>query len=269
MPRQDQSPGFPGTLPSAPSETFQRRGVRERAEIGIESLIGEDDRETVEDSHTLPWRMVCALAITGQSGGQIPGTGWFAGPRTIITAGHCVFDEATLLGFALRIVATPGLNGGTRPFGEVTATRFRTLQQWKSNADPDFDIGAISLDTSLGNQVGFFAAASRPASELTLRLANVSGYPESPGNGVRQLHSRNRILGATSRRLVYETDTTRGQSGAPVWIVDVDGGEPFVVGVHTYGTERTPEGFAPANSGTLINAAILQQIRDWVAEDGV
>lgn len=264
----DHTPGDRGTAPSAPSPTFQERGVRDRPDGGLESVIGNDDRVRVPDPQNLPWRMVCALTIVAQNGGTVPGTGWLAGPRTIITAGHCVFDPATLLGFATSILVTPGRNGGSMPFGQVAATRFRTLQPWIDSADPNFDIGAISLDTSLGNQVGFFSAAARPASQLQTRLAHISGYPENPGSGVEQFHHRNRITSIASQRLFYDVDTSEGQSGAPVWVLDVDGGPPIVVGVHTYGNEKTPPDLQPANSATLVNPAILAQIKAWIAEDG-
>jgi len=263
----DRTPGFQGTAPTAPSPTFQARGTRDRPLVALESVIGTDDRVEVPDPQNAPWRMVCALNIVAQNGGTLPGTGWLAGPRTVITAGHCVFDPATLLGFALSIDVTPGRNGASMPFGQVTATRFRTLQPWFDSQDPDFDIGAISLDTNLGNQVGFFPAEARPAGELQEHLAHISGYPRNPGHGVAQFHHRNRITSLTDRRLFYDVDTSEGQSGAPVWVLDVDGGSPIVVGVHTYGDERTPPALQPANSATLVNPAILAQIRAWIAED--
>jgi V8-like Glu-specific endopeptidase len=213
--------------------------------------------------------MVCELTIFGQTGGRITGTGWLAGPRTIITAGHCVFDRQTLLGFALSVVATPGRNEGTFPFRQINSIGVKTLQQWIDTSDVEFDIGAITLEEPIGNETGFFAAAARPADQLRTRLANVSGYPLSPGGGIQQFHSRNRINALTARRLFYEVDTSEGQSGAPVWILDVDAGEPIVVGVHTYNNDRTPPAFQPANSATLITPAILDQIRQWVAEDSV
>ena len=261
-----ERPGFRGTARSAPSPTFLERGVHDV--VALESTGSQDDRVSVPDPENAPWRMVCALTITGQVGGRVPGTGWLAGPRTVITAGHCVFDEATLEGLAQSIMVTPGLSGGTRPFGAVTATRFRTLPEWRASADPDFDLGAISLDESLGSRVGFFTAAALTGAELEKRLAHLSGYPEFPGNGLQQFHHRNRILAATDRRLFYATDSSQGQSGAPVWVLESDGGTPRVVGVHTYGFERTPPGMPESNSGTLINGAILDQIAAWVEEDG-
>jgi glutamyl endopeptidase len=266
--RLDQTAGFRGTAPSAVSPTFQERGLVDRPAGPLaESAIGADDRVPVSDPENLPWRVVCALRITGQTGSVIPGTGWLAGPRTVITAGHCVFDRIALAGFAHQIVVTPGLNSGVAPFGQVTATKFKTLQQWADSADPEFDIGGITLDTDLGTLVGFFSAAARQPSELESRLAHVAGYPQDPGAGVRQFHHFNRIVSGTNRRLFYETDTSRGQSGAPVWVLESNGGTPLVVGVHTYGVEKTPPELPPCNSATLINDSLVAQIAAWVEED--
>lgn len=263
--------GFGGTAGSAESPTFAQRGVRDRPDRDptLESTGAVDDRLAVPDPQNLPWRMVCALTISGQVGGRMPGTGFLAGPRTVVTAGHCVFDPTTLQGSAKTIVVTPGLNGSAQPFGQVKATRFRTLKQWIETADPDFDIGAITLDSDLGRLAGFFTTAALDGADLQSRLAHVSGYPESPGGGLQQFHHRNRIVTATERRLFYETDTSEGQSGAPVWILETDGGTPKVVGVHTYGFEKSPPGLPPSNSATLINAEILAQIAEWVQADSV
>jgi glutamyl endopeptidase len=262
-----ERPGFAGSGPDTVSPTFRRRGVRERPDA--ESTGPKDDREPVNDTHNRPWRMVCALTITGQSGGTVPGTGWLVGPRTVITAGHCLFDPVKLDGAAVSVRVTPGMNGGAMPFGQFSASRFRTLPSWEASGDPDFDLGAMRLEASPGNAVGFFAMAALAAADLESKLAHVSGYPHLGGSNVRQFHHRNRIVTASRRRLFYETDTSEGQSGAPVWILEADGGTPKVVGVHTYGFDKSPPGLPPSNSATLVTTEVLAQIERWVEEDAL
>lgn len=259
-----KSQGFAGGRPRGVSKTFQDRATS--LPQGLESVIGDDDRVPVDDVTTFPWRMVCALQITGRNGLTVPGTGWLAGPSTVITAGHCVFDALGLGGLADHIIVFPGRQTLQPPLA-VAASNFRPHARWRDFGDLEFDIAAIKLPSSLGSELGFFAASAREPAHLRAHVAHVSGYPQVPGNGEQQFHSRQSVTAVLDRRLFYTVDTSEGQSGAPVWIVDVDGGPPQVVGVHTYGNNETPLNLRPANSATLINPEILQQILDWAGED--
>src|SRR5512135_392612 len=59
---------------------------RVRAPIGMESIIGTDDRVRILDTDLTPWRMICSLEMRGPSSSSVIGTGWLAGPRTVMTA---------------------------------------------------------------------------------------------------------------------------------------------------------------------------------------
>ena len=63
----------------------------------LETVIGPDDRILVKDTSRFPWRAIAQLEITPQAGnaGPLIGTAWFAGPKTLITAGHCVSRSRT------------------------------------------------------------------------------------------------------------------------------------------------------------------------------
>lgn len=240
----------------------------------FESVIDRDDRTRVLDTDLAPWRMICALRMRGRNGAGAIGTGWFIGPQTIITAGHCVYSTFFFGGWASTIEVIPGLNGdgnGTdsRPFGSVTSTRFSSVDQWVENEVADFDIGCIHLDEEKGNEVGWFAFAALPAEELASYLANVAGYPADRGAGAELYHDKNRILRVTERRLFYETDSYGGQSGAPVWIHEAEGTPPIAVGIHAYGIGGTPENLGvKANSAPRIIPEVLAKMEEWVAQDG-
>jgi V8-like Glu-specific endopeptidase len=219
------------------------------------------------DTELAPWRRICALAISSP-GGDFIGTGWFVGPRTIITAGHCVFHEG-MDGWATRIAVSPGRNGTEFPYDTVTATRFSSLNLWVDSADPDFDIGAIHLDEPIGDLVGWFGVAALSTSELPGFFVNISGYPSVPGFGTQQYFHANRILRVTGRRIFYDVDTAGGQSGSPVWIYRSDGADPTAVGIHAYGVGGTPADLGiTANSAPRIIPEVLNQIKGWVQEDG-
>ncbi len=243
---------------------------------GIRTVLGDDGRTHVEDTRNPPWRMVCQLRIEGPFGSGV-GTGWFAGPRTVVTAGHCVFDAEGLGGWATRILVSPGMrDGDTSAFGSFEAKRFATTDQWRLGRDMDGDIGVIQLDAvpgrwDPGGQVGWFGIAALPDDALRDVMVNVSGYPrDKPAAGgalaTQQWHARNRVTELTPRRLFYEVDTAVSQSGGPAYVVDRPGSAPVVVGVHAYGVEGSPAGpGASANSAPRITPDTLRLIQGWVA----
>jgi V8-like Glu-specific endopeptidase len=277
VPERVVTPGAAGTGAPEPSRSLRllaakgKAGpLRERAAVrgAIESIIGPtDDRVRVLDTELAPWRMVCALRMRGPTGAGAIGTGWFVGPRTLLTAGHCVHSTQFFGGWAASIEVSPGRNGAEFPFRTVRSARFSSVNRWVEAADPDFDIGCIHLDDPLGNEVGWFGVGALSPDELEGFLVNVSGYPGDRGGGAEQYHHRNRILRVTERRLFYDVDTFGGQSGAPVWIHETDTAPPLAVGIHAYGVGGAVDGLE-ANSAPRIIPEVLEQIRTWVEADG-
>jgi glutamyl endopeptidase len=234
----------------------------------LESVIGTDSRERILETDLLPWRMICALRMFSDGGGGAIGTGWLVGPRTIITAGHCVHHMGFFGGWADKIEISAGRDGSDFPFGTVTATRFSSVDKWVADADPDFDIGCIHLDDSVGDSVGWFSIASLPPKALKSHMVNVSGYPGDRGAGTEQYFHKNRILNVGNRRVFYDVDTAGGQSGAPVWIHEKKGAPPLVVGIHAYGTGGTPFDLGiTANSAPRIIPEMFDQIAGWIEAD--
>jgi glutamyl endopeptidase len=271
------TPGSPGTAPGEESRSALhlvargRSGAleRRRSVLGLESVLGQDDRVRILDTELPPWRMICALEMRGPSGAGAIGTGWLVGPRTILTAGHCVHSGRFYGGWAREITASPGRNGASLPYGTITSTRFASLDVWVEREDPDFDIGCIHLDEPIGERLGWFALGALPPSDLEGYLVNVSGYPADRGAGAEQYHHRNRILRVAERRLFYDVDTYGGQSGAPVWIHESAAAPPLVVGIHAYGASGTPPVFnIEANSAPRMIPEVLDRISAWVKEDG-
>jgi glutamyl endopeptidase len=235
---------------------------------GLESIIGPtDDRIRILDTDLFPWRMICALRMRGASGAGAIGTGWLVGPKTVITAGHCVYSSHFFGGWASSIDVSAGRNGSEYPYGTVVSQRFSSVDLWVNSENPDFDIGCIHLDDPIGDKVGWFAVGAIAPGELEGYKVNVSGYPGDRGRGTEQYHHNNRVLRVSERRLFYDVDTFGGQSGAPVWIHERDDAPPIAVGIHAYGVGGSPGGLE-ANSAPRIIPEVLEQIRVWVEEDG-
>jgi glutamyl endopeptidase len=239
------------------------KGVR----VGLETVIGEDDRVKIGDTKNLPWRMIASLKLIPRRPltSTYIGTGWFIGSRTLLTAGHCVHSPTDFDGWIGSIEVSPGRNGSDFPYETVTATRFSALQQWIGSADPDYDIGCIQLSEPLGDTVGYFKIASLTDSDLTNALINVSGYPGDLDDGRSQYFHANRVLRTSSRRVYYDVDTYGGQSGSPVWVQSSATAEPEAIAVHAYGTGGTAPSFGiRANSGPRLSPDIVATVKEWL-----
>jgi glutamyl endopeptidase len=235
--------------------------------LGLESVIGLDERTRILETEQAPWRMVCALEIDGPWGTFV-GTGWFAGPRTLVTAGHCVYDRNQMGGWARSISVRPGRDGDREPFGSFETEKFSTVDMWLERQDPDFDIAAIHLSQPLGEEHGWFAVGSLTDDELRGYFVNVSGYPAQPGGGAQQWWARNRVREVTPRRIFYDVDTSGGQSGGPAYIYEQENAPPLAVGIHAYGVGGTPSTIPQqVNSAPRIIPEVVEQIRLWVEQD--
>ena len=104
--------------------------------------------------------------------------GVLIGPRTVATAGHCVYLKSAG-GWAESIEVIPGCNGTTRPFGTATSTNFRSVSGWVTGSVPSSDYGCIVLPNGAfgGRNIGSFGFAAWSAPEILALPAVVAGYP--------------------------------------------------------------------------------------------
>jgi len=217
-------------------------------------VCGTDNRTQVTAVTTAPWRWNCQLIITLANGSKARGTGWFAGPCLVMTAGHCVYSHDTG-GWARSIEVIPGKNAASQPYGSVTSSNLRSVSGWTGgkSGNPEFDYGGILLPNStLGNRVGWFGVANLPDAELNGLLVNTAGYPGDKPFGTQWFMS-DKLTRVTPRKLYYQIDTYGGQSGSAVW--RLKSGQRQAVGVHAYG--------GCPNSATRINADVFNNIVAW------
>ncbi|MGB8690336.1 MAG: serine protease [Microcoleus sp.] len=216
-----------------------------------ETICGRDDRVRISPATNIPWRWICQLIITFP-GGRFIGTGWFIGPRTVMTAGHCVYSKGAG-GWAQKIEVIPGMDSASRPFGSQVGTSFRSVKGWTDSTNPNYDYGAIILpNNDLGNRVGYFGFANLSDSELKNLTVNNSGYPGDKPFGT-QWFNAGRITQVTDRKIYYMVDTYGGQSGSPVW--RLLNGQRHGVGIHAYG--------GCPNSATRIVKPVFDNMLAW------
>jgi V8-like Glu-specific endopeptidase len=227
-------------------------------DAGLEAIIGNDDRVIVGDTTVFPNRAIASLIITARDNSRWVGTGWFISPRTLATAGHCVFIRDSGVagrdGWVKSITVIPGRNGALRPFGSAVSNVFRSVTGWTNSGNQNVDYGAIVLPAAspFGNSVGLFDFDVLADASLLAVNATVSGYP-SDKPGTQWLHSR-KVTSVGPQKVFYDIDTIGGQSGAPVF--HIVNGRPVAVAVHAYG------GFL-SNSGTRIDNSVRANLNAW------
>lgn len=220
--------------------------------FGPETVCGSDDRVQITAVTQVPWRWICKLIIRWPNGGSGGCTGWFIGPRTVMTAGHCVYSGGAG-GWARSIEVIPGMNAAARPYGSMVGTSFRSVTGWTQNGDQNYDYGCIILpNANLGNQVGWFGFASLTDASLQNLLANNSGYAGDKPFGT-QWFNAGRVTNVTARKLYYMLDTYGGQSGSPTW--RLLNGQRHAIGIHAYG--------GCPNSSTRITSAVFNNMLSW------
>jgi glutamyl endopeptidase len=228
-------------------------------ELVIETVHGVDNRIKIANPSVYPWRAMASLLITAADNSQWIGTGWFISPRTLITAGHCVFIKGSGVagrdGWVKRIQVMPGRNGASLPYGSSTSTVFRSVTGWTVSGNPEYDYGAIILPTPLGSTTGWLGYGNYSNADLLASVGNIAGYPGDKPAGTMWYDAR-RIAAVSTRKVHYDIDTAGGQSGAAVY--RIVNGDRFAFGIHAYGGATT-------NSGTRINADVFARLTSWKA----
>lgn len=224
---------------------------------GAVAVIGRDDRVQQTQTNRYLWRAIASLRITGRDGSQWIGSAWFISPRTLVTAGHCVFikgsGSSSRDGWVSSIDVMPGRNGSVKPFGTLKARTFWSVRGWTERGDQNQDYGAIILDTPFGFNTGWFGYGVFEDSLLVGTQAHVAGYPGDKPVGTLWHHSLP-IASVSAPKVFYAIDTAGGQSGAAVYLLENN--LPVAVAVHAYGG-------SVSNSGTRITPAVYQNLRQW------
>lgn len=222
------------------------------------SIIGADERTQVTDTTVYPFRANVFLEITFPSSSGTC-TGWMIGPRTIATAGHCVYDTDNNE-WASSITVYPGRNGSSTPYGSANACYLWSVLGWVQNEDPRYDYGSIILDANddLGNTVGWygFRWSSNDASFDELKV-RIYGYPGDKDYGT-MWGMRKRIKEVSARQFFHNLDTFGGQSGSAVYH-NYNGECCYGVGIHAYGIY----GGSPYNRATRITKSVFNNLKNW------
>lgn len=217
---------------------------------GAEVIIGQDRRERVYTTY-FPSR---ARVLITFSGGRCSGT--LIGPNTVVTAGHCVHSGGSGGSWyaTSSYLIYAGANGTSKPYGSCTAKSLHSVSGWSSSGNEEFDYGAIKLNCTIGNTVGWYGYTSSVSTNLP---AIIGGYPgDKP---LTQWIHADKVRAITANQIFYSNDTTPGSSGSGVWW---DSNGAVLIGIHAYGTHGSSP-HSLYNHGKRITASTLSNFDLW------
>lgn len=282
-----------------------RRHIRRGYELE-EEVIGDDTRQQV-DTTRAPFRWICSLKVRFRDPDSFDpvdfdaGSGLLIGSRHVLTAAHNVYAQITgSKGTkdkrkALLVWAYPGRNGDDDfPFGKAESESIAYLKKFEDNLDVRWDYALIKLKTAIGDQkfkslgdqtLGYWSSTTRAVGTLIQplshdflkgKIVNVGGYPKSKDHtqwvafdAVKDVPPA--IKGTAINELItYLTDTSEGQSGAPVWLFFPNNGKRYLVAVHggtchdlIDGCKPTAKSRPTSNMGVLMTREVVDQINAW------
>jgi len=244
-------------------------------------IIGDDDRSQVGDVSIRPYRMIVKLTIDYPNSQDNGCTGWMAGPHTIVTSAHCIYNPDKG-GWAERVDYYFERDGELNRFADSVPNPsqcsssvsscgpLRKAAAFSGGDDDPLDYGAVILTSDKeGHLEGWMVAET--VSDTTLeggRIYTLSGYPGDKPFGTQwwDFDYAQQISGSWSADyLHYVIDTFSGQSGSA--LLYLNSNEYYSNGIHKGCGEKDWLGYCTLNRAVRITASVLSDLRSWGAEE--
>lgn len=257
-------------------------------ELEVSGVIGRDTRKRMTTTTKPPFSYICQIRLQLR-GVWFVGTGVKIGPRTVLTAGHNVWDDVSnKMVNPTTISVSPGRNGSKTPLGTfgvekiimsesgfkndfIATAKDYAILKLKDGGKPAVKkqiegIGCWGEPASKRDPVGTSILPKSLPAALGVLTVNLCGYPtDRHWNGNFQVLAYNKTvrIDKTSGLLHYENDTYSGHSGSPVWVRrSPDRGGRVLVGIHIRVGDRSKAGKPLTTAGVFINDAVRKFISD-------
>ena len=206
-------------------------------------VIGTDERMQIPESRWAPFRYICQItARLSRPKTSSVGTGFFIGPRTILTVAHNIWDPFFSTNGAKvsagNVEIIPARNGeNNKPFGTLKASSIvLPHSDFKSSDMGKYkDYAIIHLTETKGLETGYFGrgvwaqdsigstSLKSPFTfpcPLECQSLGVAGYPsDKDDKKANKLYKSSDVaLRLVGKYLYIRNDTYKSMSGCPVWM---------------------------------------------------
>jgi V8-like Glu-specific endopeptidase len=203
--------------------------------------------QNFQDYSVFPYSTVCKVFFTDGGDDYVcSGSVWPS--HSVITAGHCVYNDETHR-YHTNVIVVPQYKNNQSPYGSFPATSLTTTEGWQ-DGDYAYDLGLIQTANKNGYKISYYTGNLGGRWNVTqIQHYTILGYPKGPPfNGATQQICQSSYAFTDPTFSPATTgvgcDLTGGSSGGP-WVIKFSGnagGSNQVNGVMSYGYNRQPKG---------------------------
>ena len=205
---------------------------------GARDVVGADERLPITNTAKYPFSTVGYLQMENKKGEVWSCTAAMIGPKTALTAAHCLYNHAEQGGWRDKFVFWPAVNGeNNAPFGGFDYDTVYVFQAFITDYDGtydavwQYDVGLVTFKDPIGNSLlGWLGYTTNDIGDFQ---GNLVGYHDDKPFATMWRSACNILAENVSQvDFLHDCDFAGGASGAPIYFYDQQNKSRVVAGVN-------------------------------------